>query len=204
MSFNNKIIQFHNLNILNKNSLKNNRLYLLPLEIQYYIFYIYNSHYSNIIIRNWYLYLMKKNNLAINLLSFCKLSHDLEFTIIDISQPQLDYHLNYALRLLSGREDLWWLEKWISIINSLINYRFGDYFINIDIYLFSSIERLVCQLLVKFNIFENLSSALDYYYLLYRINQDTLITINQSRFISNVNFPDAEMRTPAPPNFNHI
>ena len=51
--------------------------------------------------------------------------------------------------------------------------------------IYYSCESLICNLLVKFNVFANYYIALDNYYLLYDLNDDILNIINEARLTNN-------------------
>ena len=181
---------------LNQNKdLNNNRLFNLPFETQLYIFEIHENNMVNIIINKWYNYLNKKivlcneiNSVIHNTIYIELYVTNIEYNYINPIEYKTLEILKKCNKILNGRENIWWLSIIIYVINGLMNFKRGIEYNNFGTNatsIYYSCESLICNLLVKFNVFANYYIALDNYYLLYDLNDDILNIINEARLTNN-------------------
>lgn len=98
--------------------MKNNYFYSLPEDLQEYILEIRNNNCANLIIKNWYRYIDKKiiaTRLILDITEYLNLT-----LFIDFKKTYTLNVLNYCNKILSGRENYWWINK-INTINNWLN-----------------------------------------------------------------------------------
>ena len=181
---------------LNHNSdLSQNRLYNLPYEVQLEIFAIKENEQVNFIISKWYWHLNKKILLAQKLISLNQQHNINDINFIDPTQINTVQVLYTCCKILNGRENIWWLQQLIYVLNGLIIYSTytADSVIDVEPYHvdnFYKTEGLLEDLLVKFKIFQTKIDAYEYYFNLFDINNDILQHINSTRFNNDFNLND--------------
>ena len=167
--------------------LKNNRLYKLPYELQILIFQFNEDYLANLIIDRWYYYLHKKILLSSEIIQIIEIINDWNtFNIILPVKIENLKILEKCNKILNGRENIWWLSAICYVINGLMYY--NEAIKNWDkkyIEIYYECEKIVCQLLTKFKVFPNYQVALNYYYVLYDLDDNILNTINDSRLLPN-------------------
>ena len=86
-------------------------------------------------------------------------------------------------KILSGKEDGWWIRQFIYIINSLSTVCINN---NKLITLHYEVQSLVAKLLVKFDLFNDYFKALDNYHILCDIDEDSFQYFNLQRHNGNI------------------
>ena len=179
----------------NPSDLTKNRLYYLPYDILLFIFEIKEHEQVNLIINKWYWYLNKKIILVQKIISLTRRDDINNINFIDPFEIETVQVLYNSCNILSGREDIWWLQQLIYVINGLIIYSIfqTDRVYDMEpryVDNFYKTEGLLEDLLVKFKIFQTQIEADNYYFNLYNIENDILQHINSIRLNQYFNLND--------------
>ena len=161
-----------------------NYLNELPREILFNIFKIYENNCCNLIKMKWHFYLNKKTILGLSLTELkyrCYKSNNDFITKINYLDPKIILLLMDCEKILSGKEDGWWIRQFIYIINSL-----HTEFNLLYTPLYSEVSELISKLLFKFGVFNQYFKALDNFHILYDIDEDSFQYLNKNRYNGNI------------------